>query len=147
MEINGKPVVDASRKLTINITKADTIKGGNKDPGACAAARACIRTPKTLSARVHLGRVYIEQKDKWLRFQTPGALRSEIIAFDRGGKFEPGEYKLIPVSPANSDKFRKKASGSDTNRSNARPSHTKTARKKLVVHRAVPNVRSKGANR
>jgi hypothetical protein len=148
MEINGKPVVDATRKLTINITRADTVKGANKDPGACAAARACIRTPKTLSARVHLGRVYIEQKDKWLRFQTPGALRSEIIAFDRGGKFEPGEYKLVPVSPANQEKFRKRASGSDTNRNQKRPSHTKSPRKLLAMkHRSVPNVRSKGANR
>jgi hypothetical protein len=148
MEINGKKVVDATRKLKINITKADTVKGANKNPGSCAAARACCRLPKVLSARVHLGRVYIEQKDKWLRFQTSEALRSEVIAFDRGGSFAPGQYQLRPLSPSGREETRKKRwARTETNRNKYGSSPTKGPRRVLRVHRAVPDVRTHGANK
>lgn len=145
MEINGKRVVDATRKLSIKILKADTVKGANKDPGACAAARAAKRSPNCLSARVHLGRVYIEQKDKWLRFKTGDALRSEIIAFDRGGSFQPGTYEIRPPAPSDTEKGRnelrrrKDREAIDPNR----PNKVKRHRKLHVVH----GVRQRGANR
>lgn len=99
MEIKGKKVVDATKPTVIHITARDTKVGKNKNPETCAAARAAKRgIPNCISARVHLGRTYIEEKDKWLRYITPGNLRSEIIAFDRGGKFMAGDYELLPPS-------------------------------------------------
>src|ERR1700744_145028 len=100
MEINGKKVVDATKPLQIKITASDTRRGDNKNPSACAAALAAKRLPACTGARVHLGRVYIEKPDRWVRYKTGDALRSEIIAFDRGGKFEPGEYEIRPPSPS-----------------------------------------------
>jgi hypothetical protein len=148
MEINGKKVVDATKRVKIMITKKDTVEGDNKNPSSCAAARAAKRIENCISARVHLGRVYIEQKDKWVRYQTPEALRSEIIAFDRGGSFQPGEYDLRPLPPSSRETFRK--AGSATSRNKLGSSPTKSPRKVHVAkikHHAVAGVRPKGSNR
>ncbi len=105
--IHGRPVVNARQKLKLHISAADVRAGKAKNAKGCAAALAAVReVPNCVAARVHLGRVYLLQKgatrgqDKWLRFRTPDSLRNEIIAFDRGGRFEPGEYELKPMSPA-----------------------------------------------
>lgn len=146
MEINGKQVVDATKKAAIKITERDVNEGKNKDPAACAAARAAKRdVSNCISARVHIGRVYIEQKDKWVRYETPKSLRTEIIAFDRGGSFEPGEYVLEIPQPST----QRARSGSDTNRN--RHWKTKEPRKTLKIARvkrhSVTGIRPRGANR
>lgn len=136
MEINGKKVVDATKKAKIHITQADTVKGANKDPGACVAALAAKREiANCLSARVHVGRVYVEHKDKWVCYFTPDRLRTEIIAFDRGGSFSPGEYELQPPTASESEEARR-LSRSKAQREKdraaidpTRPNHVKRARK------------------
>lgn len=148
MGINGKKVVDATRPLIIKVSKTDVVKGANKDPGACAAARAAKRLPKCLAARVHLGRVYVERPDKWVRYKTGDALRGEIIAFDRGGKFEPGDYKIMPPSPSDRPgspayKRSREQRARDLAATEGRPNKFKKARKLHVVR----GVRSHGANR
>jgi hypothetical protein len=153
MEINGKRVVDATRKAKIMITKRDTVEGDNKNPSSCAAARAAKRdVPECLSARVHIGRVYIEQKDKWVRYYTPEALRTEIIAFDRGGTFQPGEYELKPPSKSESEAGRRKSYfRSNVNRNKLGASPTKSPRRKIRVAKIkrheVSGIRPKGAVR
>jgi hypothetical protein len=96
MDINGKPVVDATEHMVVEITKEDCEKGKNKNPSACAAARAILREYKVKSARVHVGITYIEEDKRWIRYKTPHSLRTELVAFDRGGTFEPGIYTLCP---------------------------------------------------
>lgn len=144
--IGGKPVVDAARAVTLHISAMDTKKGGVKDPGACAAALAAMREiPNCTAARIHLGRAYIfnEKKKHWIRFKTPEALRGEIIAFDRGGSFEPGEYKLAPMSPSDLKPKPKTFTSSNVGRDTPRPTKTKNPRKLHVVK----GVRQHGANR
>lgn len=98
MKINGQDVVDAKRRITINIGANDIRRGSNKDPGTCAAALACLREiPGCEAARVHVGRTYVLVGNKWLRLRTSEALRGEIISFDRGGGFQTGEYVLLPM--------------------------------------------------
>lgn len=110
MEIAGKKVVDAKRPAKIIVTKRDTEVGDNKNPSSCAAALAAKRDiPECLSSRVHIGRVYIEHKDKWVRYMTPRSLRTEIVAFDRGGSFQPGEYELRPPASTETVAGRKAA--------------------------------------
>jgi hypothetical protein len=167
MEIAGKKVVDAKRSAKIVITERDAKVGDNKNPSGCAAALAAKRDiPECLSARVHIGRVYIEQKDKWVRFMTPDSLRSEIIAFDRGGSFQPGEYELKAPAPSETEAGRKKSrvdkafpngrSEAQRERDRAaidpdRPNHVKKARKTLKIARIkrhkVTGIRPKGAVR
>src|SRR5512143_685130 len=99
-KINGLPVVDATKPVRLHITKADVVKGRTKDPGGCAAAVACCRQLKATEARIHLSRAYVRFNGKWLRYETKGPLRSEIVTFDRGGKVDPGEYMLKTVDTA-----------------------------------------------
>jgi hypothetical protein len=148
MEINGKPVVDATKAAKIHITQRDTTKGDNKNPSSCAAARAAKRDiPNCVSARVHIGRVYIEQEKRWIRYFTPDALRTEIIAFDRGGTFQPGEYSLNPPSPAESEEGRKARSGSNTNRTRRGSSNPRKLKVAKITRHEVTGIRPKGGNR
>lgn len=141
MEIAGLKVVDGKRPVRITITENDVAKGKTKDPAACAAARAALRTEACTEARVHLGRTYLKVKTEtgrqhWVRYQTPDSIRSEIISFDRGADFTPGEYMLQPMSPANRLGAGR---GSDTGRN--KPRHKKIARTK---HHQVSGVRHHG---
>jgi hypothetical protein len=143
MEINGKKVVDATKPIIIHITPRDAIEGANKNPSSCAAARAVKRdVAECVSARVHIGRVYVETPTKWIRYQTPDALRTEIIAFDRGGTFEPGNYKLqIPFSAG------AHSPGAGKKRENSK---TKSPRRTLIAkvkRHEVTGIRPKGATR
>lgn len=98
MKIDGLPVLDATKKVVISIGNSDIKNGNSKDPAGCAAARACVRQLQGVEqARVHLGRIYLKIGKRWLRYQTPDAIRSEVIAFDRGGSFEPGDYVIAPM--------------------------------------------------
>ncbi len=144
MEINGKKVVNATKKLKIHITPRDASEGASKNPSSCAAARAVKRdAPDCVSARVHIGRVYVETPTKWIRYKTPDSLRSEIIAFDRGGAFDPGDYLLgIPETRE------PKTSGGGINKSNN--PKTKGPRKMLIAkikRHEVTGIRPKGASR
>jgi hypothetical protein len=140
MKINGIPVVDATKKVVIQISPKDIAKGDTKDPGACAAAQACMRQLGADMARVHIGRTYLKIGNKWTRFHTSKPLRTEIIAFDRGGKFAPGEYVLGPCQPS------KRATGK---RQGSRPKprvDPKSPKRRRTYH-TVANVRAHGANR
>jgi hypothetical protein len=119
--IEGLPVIDAKRSIMLHITADDIKKADARRPETCAAARACRRELHALEARVHLGRIYVKTtKEKWTRYQTPHALRSEIVAFDRGGTFAPGEYKLAPVTPSHKATGQQKGSTTNQDAANKR---------------------------
>jgi len=99
MKIEGIDVKDANHKIVLNITKDDVKAGSLKKANSCAAAKALCRQEGCEAAKVHMSRAYIKKGGKWLRFGVPMALRNEVLAFDRGGKFEPGEYTLVPLQP------------------------------------------------
>jgi hypothetical protein len=95
----GLPVVDADESIMLHILPED-VKGSRKaDPANCAAARACKRELKK-EAKVYKTRIYIKNKNSWTRYITPMSITKEIVAFDRGASFEPGEYtvKAVPQS-------------------------------------------------
>lgn len=129
--IDGLPVLDAKKPVTLIITDRDVAGSNTKSPTNCAAARACARQLH-LEARVHLGRIYLKTaKDRWTRFETPKSLRTEIIAFDRGGSFEPGEYELRPMHA--SKRIGKGGYGSETSRTKPRPRNQKPRRSPTIV--------------
>ncbi len=102
-QIEGLPVINLNKKIRFSITEQDCKLGKSKAPDACAGALALRRIPHCVEARVHIGRVFLKMKGKngklhWLRGKTPGGLRTEIAAFDRGGTFEPGDYDVNPLS-------------------------------------------------
>lgn len=98
--IDGLPIVDATKPLALLIDDKD-VKGANvKEPAECVVARACRNHLHAIEVRVHLSRIYIRfNKGNWQRFLTPKAMRDEIIAFDRGGRFQTGTFALAPPNP------------------------------------------------
>jgi len=142
MRINGKKVVDATKPLHISVSKWDASMGKLKDPGGCAAARAIIRTIADVkSARVHLGRTYIEYPDKWVRYKTPESLKVEIVSFDRGAvkEYAEGNYTLYAISPADRLGYRPKPTGATGNRKR-RPHIAR-------INHQIEGVRARGANK
>lgn len=114
--IDGLPVIDATKPLKVTVTTPDITKADVKEPGNCAFARACKRDLHIQEARVHLGRVYIKPfgAKSWTRYLTPKNLRSEIVAFDRGGRFLEGSFILKKPTPSyilGADKKRKRKAG------------------------------------
>jgi hypothetical protein len=99
MKIQGVEVKDATKKIVLTITKQDVRSGAKKDSNSCAAAKALCRQEQCEAAKVHFSRAYVKKSGKWIRFFVPPALRNEVLAFDRGGEFAPGEYVLTPVQP------------------------------------------------
>ena len=99
-QIDGLPVVDAKKPLKLEITRADCKLATRKNPGCCAVAKACGRELKITGVRVHLSRLYLLAGKAWTRYIVHSSLRQEIIAFDRGGKFQPGIYTFAAPEPS-----------------------------------------------
>jgi len=99
--IDGLPVIDATHPLTIHVSRQDIRGSDPKRPDACAVARACKRELHCMDVRVHLSRIYIRaNKTNWQRYIVPNSMRDEIVAFDRGGTFEPGAFVINPAYPS-----------------------------------------------
>lgn len=134
MKINNLNVVDAKKTITILVGKTDIRNAKVKDPANCAAALACKRQLHSTDVRVHVGRTYVRKGGKWVRYLTSRSLRSELVAFDRGGKFEPGEYTLYAMKPSSRTGKRQ---GSDK---------PKKYRKKVRIYHTLTGVRPRGSN-
>lgn len=87
---------NAHQPLRLNITQKDIAKGKPLDPCECAASQCLKRLPGVSDSFVHRGVTYIVKGGKAMRYRTSAALRLETIVFDRGGRFVPGEYDLLP---------------------------------------------------
>jgi hypothetical protein len=99
-KIDGLPVGNAHMPIRLEVTKQDITKGARKNANSCAIAVAAVRQIKGVTAaKVHLGVIYLCQNGRWRRWHTSSAARTEIIVFDRGGRFVPGQYDLLPVPP------------------------------------------------
>jgi len=99
-KIDGMPVGNAFMPIRLKVTEADIKNGARKNENACAIAVAAVRQVKGVTAaKVHLGVIYLCQNGQWKRWHTSNGARTEIIVFDRGGRFVPGEYDLLPVPP------------------------------------------------
>ncbi len=96
MKLEGLPVYDATEAIEFTVTKRDVAKGGIQAPESCAMALACKREHHSKDVRIHLKYSYVLEKDHWTRYRTPASVSREIVAFDRGGSFDPGEYMLLP---------------------------------------------------
>ena len=98
--VGGRDVIDAKKSIEIEVTEQDTKHADHRNHTNCVMARACMKQEGT-DAIVHVSRIYLKVKDKdlWIRYGVDGTLRTEIIAFDRGGYFAPGIYKLHKLQP------------------------------------------------
>ena len=101
--LKGLPIRDARTSLILNIPRDDVRRAKPLNPTACAAALACQRQHGH-AAIVMRSTLYInfgtDSAPDWVRFQVPTSLQREIVALDRGGKAEPGEYHIRPFCPS-----------------------------------------------
>ena len=133
--IEGLPVVNAKRPIMLHITPQDIKAARKYSPGNCAVAKACVREWKVKEARVHLSRIYVRCNEKnWVRYFTPRPMRSEIIAYDRGGDFLPSVYTVKPVSAS---RRTGKRQGTNTDKNNK----SRELRKKRKPYTVVKGVR------
>ena len=97
---SGKPIVDATDQLVIDVKKVDLRNAVRGDPSNCAAAKALTRQEHAIAVRVYRSKILVEYPDKVVRYQTPNRLREATISFDRGAprKFLEDEYVLHPPS-------------------------------------------------
>lgn len=99
-KIDGQTVTNAPQPLRLMVTASDIHKGVPMDPCNCAIAVAVKRqVPGCTDARVHKGTLFALIRKKWLRWLVPEYLTREIVAFDRGGRFVPGEADFGTVPP------------------------------------------------
>lgn len=102
-KFRGKQVKDASVGMVVVVTRRDVAKAKSAKPDACAAAVAICREQHAAEAHVHVSRTYVlheRENEAYTRYITPPSLAREIVALDRGGKFEPGDYILRAPSKA-----------------------------------------------
>ncbi len=95
MKLEGLPVYDATEPLGFTVKTRDITKRGIQSPDSCAMALACKREHHSKDVRIHMKYSYVLEKDHWTRYRTPASVSREIVAFDRGGSFDPGEYMLL----------------------------------------------------
>lgn len=87
-------VHDATKGITIEVTKHDAATSAKKDHKTCAAAVACKRQMHLDGVIISRAIAYMVKGTVATRYVLPESLAREVIAFDRGGSFEPGEYTL-----------------------------------------------------
>ena len=93
--INGRECIDATKSITLNITKNDCTLASRKDHANCVISRACMKRTGS-DVLVYVSRVYIKQtySDIWERYIVTNTLRTQVVAFDQGGDFLEGTYTL-----------------------------------------------------
>jgi hypothetical protein len=91
-------VKDASKRLTLEVTKHDAANSHRKKHSECAMAVACKRAMKLDGVIVSATTAYLIKDTVATRYELPMAAQKEVVAFDRGGGFSPGEYQLLKPS-------------------------------------------------
>jgi hypothetical protein len=89
-------IVNAEVPLLITVPAQLTKSKRRKNSYHCVFAEACQRLPQVEEAVVHLSTAYLRFKgeDTFRRYRVQTKLRDQIVAFDKYGDFEPGEYRL-----------------------------------------------------
>lgn len=113
----GKPVLNAEKPFTIRVSARDIKTADKKAPTTCALARGAMHESRVISSRIGQRIALIEFRDRVERYKITPEDSKRIMAFDRAGYFQPGEYTLTPPSdvphahPKKSKKHYKKHSG------------------------------------
>lgn len=87
-------VKDAKKGINITVTKDDCFRGTKKAPNKCAMANAFQRKEGYDGAIISKAISYLIQGDQAIRYKTPESVAREIVSFDRGQDFDPGDYSL-----------------------------------------------------
>lgn len=92
-------IMDATADLTIEVTKANTQSKAVRNHQECALAVACKDKKHLDDVVISRSMAYLVKGKVATRYQLPEHVSREVIAFDRGGTFAPGEYELKKPEP------------------------------------------------
>lgn len=87
-------VNDSDESIHIIVTAADDRKATKMDHTGCAMAVALKREMKVDGVIMSISTAYLVKGTTATRYYVPRRTQREIVAFDRGGHFEPGTYYL-----------------------------------------------------
>jgi hypothetical protein len=128
-------VTDSREPVDIYVSAGDAKNGRQMQGDECAMAKAVVRQTKADGAVIGISASYIIKGTKAIRFKTSTSIGREITSFDRHNDFQPGEYRLGPVSESQS------LGTSHTKREpHSGPSGPKDQHR--IVHKETVNVRS-----
>lgn len=91
---------DASKAVFITVNRRDCKAGKRLRQSECALAVATKRELHVDGVIIGMASSYIIKGNEAVRFDTPERVRREIVSFDRHQDFAPGDYMLVPKSPA-----------------------------------------------
>jgi hypothetical protein len=95
------PIVDARKPKDVEVITRDITRAKVADPRHCAFANACKREDgKVVEAIFWKTTCYLVYKSKIVRYKLPPSMQSEVVAFDRGGSFATGTYRLVAPPPS-----------------------------------------------
>lgn len=90
----GLQMADARDPLKLEVTAADISRAEKKSPGNCGFAQACRRQYRADAAYFFRTTAWVQFGRTMLRYMLPMSMQKELLAFDRNGTMEPGEYQL-----------------------------------------------------
>ena len=125
---NVRTVKDAVESLPVSVTKGDVATSKRRKHSECAMAVACKRSEHADGMIVATAIAYVIKNTTATRFLVPHSVAREIISFDRGAGFEPGEYKL--VAPPKSQRLENIGGGHG-------PHRKRGTGKKPLIHRTT----------
>lgn len=96
---NVVKVKDATKPLEVTVAKTDVDNSKVRNHKDCVFAHACKRMEDIDGAIIAIKSAYIIKGDTAIRYSIPDSLAREIVAFDRDGKFETGDYYVREPSP------------------------------------------------
>jgi hypothetical protein len=100
---HGRPLLDATRKLTFTVTQEDIDNADPRKPQSCVVARGINRSiPVEVSIDVGTRIVHLTFPDRTLRYATPELLSHAVRNFDKNFKWDlpPGVYELNVLPPS-----------------------------------------------
>ena len=90
-------VTDSKSNALIEVTQRDVESKAVKDHNGCAMAVACKRKFKLDGVIISRSVAYLVKNNEATRFKLPESVSREIVSFDRGAGFAPGNYELESV--------------------------------------------------
>jgi hypothetical protein len=94
-----KFVEDADSSIKVEVTPRDVATSKRKAHSECAMAVACKRSKHVDGVIIATSTAYLVKGDTAKRFYVPTSVAREVVSFDRGSEFMPGEYELRAPGP------------------------------------------------
>lgn len=95
---NVTKIKDATKSISVEVLPKDIDYKAKKKHGECAIAQACKRSMSLDGAVIAPSRAFLVKGDTVTRYELSAQAIRELVSFDRGGSFEPGNYRMHKIA-------------------------------------------------